>query len=166
MLQRSACGEERCALSFRPNAALGRRHGQFGGSRLADVDPRYFSDSPAGRISALRAIGRPPKDARFVIEMVMHDRGLQSSMADFTWRIFLLYLLISLIITALIFVFLHLLIVRPLRWLTENIVDFQADPEDESRPGRRLVLLHRNGCINQLSQPAYDQELESYYKNE
>ena len=115
-------------MSFRPNAAPGRRHGQFGGSCLADVDPRHFSDSPAGRISALRVIGRPPKDVRFVIEMVMHDRGLQSSMADFAWRIFLLSLLISLITTALIYVSLHLLMVRPLRWLTENIVDFQDDP--------------------------------------
>ena len=87
-------------------------------------------------------------------------------MADFAWRIFLLYLLISLIITALIYVSLHLLMVCPLRWLIEIIVDFLDDPEDESRPGRRLVLLHRNGCIKQLSQPAYDQELESYYKNE
>ena len=87
-------------------------------------------------------------------------------MADFAWRIFLLSLLISLITTALIYVSLHLLIVRPLRWLTENIVDFQDDPKDDSGPGRRLVLLRRNGCIKQLSQPAYDQELESYYKNE
>ena len=153
-------------MSFRPNAALGRRHGQFGGSRLADVDTRYFSDSPAGRISALRAIGRPPKDARFVIEMMMHERGLHSSMAGFASRIFLLSLLISLITAALLFVSLHLLMARPMQWLTENIVAFQDDPEDESRPGRRLVLLHRNGCIKQLSQPAYDQELESYYKNE
>ena len=87
-------------------------------------------------------------------------------MADFAWRIFLLSLLISLITTALIYVSLHLLIVRPLRWLTENIVDFQDDSEDKGRPGLRLVLLHRNGCIKQLSQPTYDQELESYYKNE
>ncbi len=153
-------------MSSRPNAALARRHVQFGGNRLADVDPRRFSDSPAGRISALRIIGRPPRDARFVIEMVMHERGLHSSMADFAWRIFLLSLLISQITAALIYVSLHLLMVCPMRWLTENIVDFQDDPEDESRPGRRLVLLHRNGCIKQLSQPAYDQELESYYKNE
>ena len=87
-------------------------------------------------------------------------------MADFAWRIFLLFLLISLITAALIYVSLHLLNERPLRWLTENIVDFQDYPKDESRPGRRLVLLHRNCCIKQLSQPAYDQELESYYKNE
>ena len=87
-------------------------------------------------------------------------------MADFAWRIFLLSLLILLITAALIYVSLHLLIVRPLRWLTKNIVDFQVYPEDESRPGRRPVLLHRNGCIKQRSQPTYDQELESYYKNE
>ena len=96
----------------------------------------------------------------------MHERGLHSSMAGFASRIFLLSLLISLITAALLYVSLHLLMARPMQWLTENIVAFQDDPEDESRPRRRLVLLHRNGCIKQLSQPAYDQELESYYKNE
>ena len=74
MLRRSACGEDRRALCFRPNVALGRRHGQYGGNRLADVDPRRFSGFPAGRISALRIIGRPPKAARFGIELVMQER--------------------------------------------------------------------------------------------
>ena len=83
-------------------------------------------------------------------------------MADFAWRMFLLSLLISLITTALLYVHLHRLMVRPMQRLTENIVAFQVDPEDKSRPGRRLVLLHRNGCIKQHSQPAYDLELESY----
>ena len=114
----------------------------------------------------LRVIGRSPKNERVVIEMVLHEQGLHSSMVDFAWRIFLLSLLISQITAALLYVSLHLLMVCPLRWLTENIVYFQDDPEDESRPGRRLVLLHRSGCIKQLSQLAYDQELESYYKNE
>tara|TARA_B100000676_G_C17341561_1_gene466412 strand:- start:72 stop:323 length:252 start_codon:yes stop_codon:yes gene_type:complete len=83
-------------------------------------------------------------------------------MADFAWRMFLPSLLIYLITTALLYVHLNRLMVRPMQWLTANIVAFQADPENKSRPGHRLVLLHRNGCIKQHSQPAYDQELESY----
>lgn len=81
----------------------------------------------------LRVIGRSPKDANVVIEMVVHEHGLHRSMVDFAWRILLLSLLISLITAALVYFALHRLMVRPMRRLTENIVAFHDDPEDESR---------------------------------
>ena len=92
----------------------------------------------------LRVIGRSPKNERVVIEMVVHEQGLHSSMVDFAWRIFMLSLLISLITAALVYFALHRLIVRPMRRLTENIVAFHDDPEEETRafrPSERGVAL-------------------------
>ena len=68
----------------------------------------------------LRVIGRSPKDANVIIEVIVKERPLQGAMVDFAWRIFLLSLLILLIIAALVYFPLQWLMVRPMRRLTDN----------------------------------------------
>ena len=82
---------------------------------------------------ALRVIGRSPKDANVIIEVIVKERPLHDAMVDFAWRIFLLSLLISLITAALVYFSLQWFMVRPMRRLTDNIVGFREDSEDASR---------------------------------
>ena len=82
---------------------------------------------------ALRVIGRSPKDAKVIIEVIVKEWPLHDAMVDFAWRIFLLSLLISLITAALVYFSLQWFMVRPMRRLTDNIVGFREDPEDASR---------------------------------
>ena len=89
---------------------------------LPDRGPRY-----------IRVIGRPPQDSNAVIEVVLNERPLGVALRDFSWRILLLSLVISLVTAGLVFLTLHWLMVRPMRRLTAGMVAFRADPEDASR---------------------------------
>lgn len=89
---------------------------------LPDRGPRY-----------IRVIGRAPQDPSAVIEVVLDERPLGVALRDFSWRILLLSLVISLVTAGLVFLTLHWLMVRPMRRLTAGVVAFRADPEDASR---------------------------------
>ena len=52
---------------------------------------------------ALRVIGRSPRNANVIIEVIVKERPLHDAMVDFVWRIFLLSLLISLITATLVY---------------------------------------------------------------
>ena len=54
-------------------------------------------------------------------------------MVEFSIRILLLSLLISAITAALVYLALHVLLVRPMRRMTANMVAFRADPENPAR---------------------------------
>lgn len=99
--------------------------------------PRLIRDAFAtiGRTEArvVRVMGASPKSPEVVIELVIHEMALHDSLVDFAWRIFGLSLLISLITAALVYFALQWLMVRPMRRLTEYIVAFRENPEDESR---------------------------------
>lgn len=83
--------------------------------------------APDGRL--LRVIGPSPKDPAVLIEVVMDESPLRRQMFDYSWRILNLSLGISIFTAALVYLSLHLLMVRPMRRITESMAAFRANPE-------------------------------------
>ena len=81
----------------------------------------------------IRVVGPSPKDRSVIIEVVLDEAPLQNALAEFSWRIFGLSLVISLTTAMLVFLTLQWLMVRPMRRITENMITFREDPEDASR---------------------------------
>jgi signal transduction histidine kinase len=90
--------------------------------------------------SFIRVIGTSPRDPFTRIEIVLPTAPLTEALRDFSWRIFSLSLVISVITAGLVYLTLQLWLVRPMRRLIESIVGFRAAPEDARqiiRPSRR-----------------------------
>jgi len=83
----------------------------------------------SGKSEIVRVFGPSPEDPESVVEIVINDGPLKRDLKAFAWRIFYLSLTISLITSALVYLALHLLIVRPMRRVTESMVTFTDDPE-------------------------------------
>ncbi len=77
----------------------------------------------------IRVIGRSPEHPASTVEVVLDDLPLKDDLRSFGLRIFLLSLVISAITAGLVYLSLHLLLVRPMRRVTESMLAFQADPE-------------------------------------
>ena len=84
-----------------------------------------------GRI--LRVVGVSPKDRKTLVEVVLEEAPLRRQMLGYSERILALSLVISLFTAALVYLSLHLLMVRPMRRITESMARFRDDPEDASR---------------------------------
>ena len=92
--------------------------------------------TPAPRI--VRVIGL--MDNADQIEIVMEDGPLRRAMLRFSINILSLSIIISMITAALVYLSLHLMIIRPVRRLTRNMVAFRQAPEAVDRvivPGER-----------------------------
>ncbi len=83
--------------------------------------------APENRL--LRIIGPSPKDPQILVEVVMDEAPLRREMYDFSWRILNLSLVISVFTAALVYLSLHLLMIRPMRRITESMAAFRANPE-------------------------------------
>ena len=77
---------------------------------------------------AIRVIGPAENGAQF-IEVVIDEAPLRQSMYRFSSNLLLVSLTITSLTTALIFLALHFLFVRPMRRLTANMVEFRKNPE-------------------------------------
>ncbi len=77
----------------------------------------------------LRVIGNSPKDESITVEVVLEEAPLRAEMIAFSQRILALSLIISLFSAGLVYLTLHLLIVRPMRRITESMTAFREDPE-------------------------------------
>jgi signal transduction histidine kinase len=84
--------------------------------------------APDGRL--LRILGPSPKDPDILVEVVLDESPLRSEMFDYSWRILNLSLVISVFTAALVYLSLHLLMVRPMRRITESMAAFRANPEN------------------------------------
>lgn len=78
------------------------------------------------------------------VEVVLDEAPLKQAVIAFTRNFLLVSLLISALTGALLYLALHLMVVRPVRRLSANIAAFAADPEDARRvirpSGRRDEL--------------------------
>ena len=81
----------------------------------------------------IRVVGSSPKDASVTIELVIEEEPLQAAMVDFSWRIFWLSVVISLLTATLVYFALQWLMVRPMGRITQSMVAFREDPEDPDR---------------------------------
>ncbi len=88
----------------------------------------------------IRIIGVSPKDAGVVVETIIDETPMRLEMYDYSGRILLLSIVISLVTASLVYLSLHWLFVRPMLGITESMVAFRANPEDAGRvirPGGR-----------------------------
>lgn len=103
----------------------------------------------------LRVIAISPKDPDVVLEVVMDETPMRLAMYDYSTRILQLSVVISLVTAGAVYLSLQLLLVRPMRRIIGSMVNFQEDPEDETRiivPGRRsdeLGLAERQLAVMQ-----------------
>ncbi len=81
----------------------------------------------------LRVVGASPKNPEVVVEIVLDEAELRALMIGYGNRILGLSFVISLFTAALVYLSLHLLMVRPMRRLTANMARFRDNPEDASR---------------------------------
>jgi signal transduction histidine kinase len=86
--------------------------------------------SPDGRI--LDAIGPAPMGGEY-IEITIDETPLRAAMVAYSISILKASLLLSLIVASLAVVAIHMMVLRPVRRLTSNLIGFGADPEDASR---------------------------------
>jgi signal transduction histidine kinase len=80
----------------------------------------------------MRVVGPAPMGGEFV-EIVLDEAPLRKAMVAFSIRILILSLIISAITAALVYLTLHILLVRPMRHMTANMVAFRAEPENPAR---------------------------------
>ncbi|HEY3147430.1 MAG TPA: HAMP domain-containing sensor histidine kinase [Dongiaceae bacterium] len=81
----------------------------------------------------LRVKGSTPRAGDAWLDVVLDEAPLRQAMISYSWRILGLSIVISLVTAAMIFGALQWLLIRPMRNLTERMMDFRANPEDMSR---------------------------------
>ena len=83
----------------------------------------------------LKVIGDAPPPSHATVEIILPERGLWEAMVDYSVRILGLSIVLSLIVASLVFLFLRLMIVRPLGRITAAMAAFRQRPEDETLDG-------------------------------
>ncbi|MDA0702021.1 MAG: HAMP domain-containing sensor histidine kinase [Proteobacteria bacterium] len=78
----------------------------------------------------IRVRGVSPKDPGTMVEIVIDEAPMRMAMIDYSERILALSILISMITAALVYLSLQLLIVYPMRRVSESIMQFRENPED------------------------------------
>jgi signal transduction histidine kinase len=91
-----------------------------------------FDTLICGDTDVMRVMGPAPMGGEFV-EIVLDEGPLRTAMLEFSVRILILSLIISAMTATLVYLALHLLLVRPMRRMTANMVAFRADPENPRR---------------------------------
>jgi signal transduction histidine kinase len=81
----------------------------------------------------IRVVGKPSFGDEQFIEVVMEEAPLKAAMIRYGLDILGLSILISIITAALVYLTLHLLLVKPMMRLTRDMVRFSERPEDPSR---------------------------------
>lgn len=88
---------------------------------------------PLPAVTQIVAPGPPGTDRMEWVEVVLDERPLREAMLAFTKNFLLVSLVVSGITSTLLYLALHLLVVRPVRRLAANATDFASAPEDASR---------------------------------
>lgn len=83
-----------------------------------------------GRLIRISAV---PEGAVDEVDVVLDETALRNDMLVYSTNILILSLVISVITAMLVYMSLRWLFVRPIRRLTDAMIDFAEDPEDEER---------------------------------
>ena len=95
----------------------------------------------------IRVLGPSPQDPGQLVDISMQERALWNAMVDYSWRILNLSIVLSLLTALLVYLSLHLLMVLPLRRITESVVAFRGRPEDASTTLRSSVRHDEIGVV-------------------
>ena len=101
---------------------------------------------------AIRVVGPAPGSAQF-IEVVIDEQPLRQAMYRFSRNVLVVSLLIAGITSALVYLALHYLFVRPMRRLTASLVGFHENPETSTHI---IVPSQRGDEIGVDGQAAFD----------
>lgn len=75
----------------------------------------------------------PPNMSGDVIAVALYEAPLREAMIRFGINILILSVILSMIVAGLVFAALNIVLVRPIKQLTRNMVTFRQNPEDRSR---------------------------------
>jgi signal transduction histidine kinase len=78
-------------------------------------------------------IDRPPNMSGDLIEVALYEAPLRQAMIGYGINILILSVILSMIVAGLVFAALNVVLVRPIKRLTRNMVAFAENPEDHSR---------------------------------
>jgi signal transduction histidine kinase len=84
-----------------------------------------------GRI--IRVSGMPHGEGGTMVDLTLDEAPLRDAMVDYSGRILLLSVIISVFTAGLVFLALQRMMVRPVQRMTENLIDFRENPEDVTR---------------------------------
>jgi len=93
-----------------------------------------------GEPRMIRVVGPSPTNPDVQVETVISEWTMREMMLDYSRRILLLSIVISLMTATLVYLSLQWMFVRPMQNITDSMVNFRRDPEDARRlitPGRR-----------------------------
>lgn len=102
---------------------------------IADAFAALFRSGP----HIIRVTGPSPRDPAMLVEVTLDEAVMRAGMYDYSERILILSIGIAVATAALVYLSLQLLLVRPMRRLTENMAEFGHDPEVTApiEPGNR-----------------------------
>ena len=109
-------------------------------TRLFPSIAAAFAVLAGGGSRFVRVIDESPDDPAVVVETIVDEAPMRAAMREFSRRILLLSITISLITALLVYLSLRWLFVRPVLGIADSMLAFRADPEDARRviaPGRR-----------------------------
>ena len=98
-----------------------------------DLIAEAFMTLVQTRNRVLRVVGPARIDPRILIDVTLDEAPMRSEMVDYSGRILLLSIVLSLMTASLVYFSLHWLMVRPMRRITESLVAFRENPEDASK---------------------------------
>jgi len=78
-------------------------------------------------------IDKPPNMSGDMIEVALFEKPLREAMLRFGVNIFLLSVVLSVIVAGLVYLALNIVLIRPMKRLTHNMMSFAQNPEDRSR---------------------------------
>jgi signal transduction histidine kinase len=91
-----------------------------------------FETLARGGDRTIRVIGASPARPTVLVDVSLPERGMWNAMVGYSWRILTLSIVISLVTALLVFAALQLIIVRPLRRITDSVIAFRDRPDDAS----------------------------------
>jgi signal transduction histidine kinase len=86
---------------------------------------------PSDRV--IGVIDKPPNMSGDMIEVALFEKPLREAMLRFGFNIFLLSVVLSVIVAGLVYLALNIVLIRPMKRLTHNMMAFAQNPEDRSR---------------------------------
>ena len=99
----------------------------------------------------------PPNMSGDVIEVALYEAPLREAMIRYGINILILSVILSMIVAGLVFAALNLVLVRPIKRLTHNMVAFRENPEDRSR---LIAPSSRNDEIGVAERELHDMQAE------
>jgi signal transduction histidine kinase len=91
-----------------------------------------FVSLAVGGDRVLRVVGTARVDRRVLVDVTLDEGPMRAEMLDYSGRILILSIVLSLLTASLVFVSLHRLMVRPMRQMTKSLIAFREAPEDAS----------------------------------